>query len=59
MPIPLSVLIEEDMESDARLIVRLLRAADYEVILERVETAEQMCSVLEKRTQIIKHSRLS
>ena len=48
--IPLAVLIVEDSESDAQLIVRLLRKAGYEVVSEQVETAEQMRSALEKQT---------
>jgi diguanylate cyclase (GGDEF)-like protein/PAS domain S-box-containing protein len=48
--IPLAVLIVEDSESDAQLIVRLLKKAGYEVISEQVETAEQMCSALEQQT---------
>jgi two-component system sensor histidine kinase UhpB len=47
--LPLAVLIVEDSESDALLIIRLLKKADYEVVFERVETAEQMHSALEKR----------
>jgi diguanylate cyclase (GGDEF)-like protein/PAS domain S-box-containing protein len=47
---PLAVLIVEDSESDAQLILRLLRKAGYEVVFERVETAQQMLSGLEKRT---------
>ena len=50
MPVPLAVLIVEDMESDAQLLVRLLKKADYELVYEQVETAEQMRSALEKRT---------
>ena len=38
MPAPLFVLIVEDNESDAQLLVRLLRKADYETAYERVET---------------------
>lgn len=49
MGIPLAVLIIEDSESDAQLIVNLLRKAGYEVISEQVETAEQMRFALEKR----------
>jgi diguanylate cyclase (GGDEF)-like protein/PAS domain S-box-containing protein len=47
--IPLAVLIVEDSESDAQLIVRLLRKAGYEVVSEQIETAEQMRSALEKQ----------
>jgi diguanylate cyclase (GGDEF)-like protein/PAS domain S-box-containing protein len=48
--LPLAVLIVEDLESDAQLIIRLLRKTGYEVISEQVETAEQMRAALEKRT---------
>jgi diguanylate cyclase (GGDEF)-like protein/PAS domain S-box-containing protein len=47
--IPLAVLIVEDLESDAQLIVRLLKRAGYAVVSEQVETAEQMRAALEKR----------
>jgi diguanylate cyclase (GGDEF)-like protein/PAS domain S-box-containing protein len=47
--IPLAVLIVEDSESDAKLIVRLLRKAGYEVVSEQIETAEQMRLALEKQ----------
>jgi diguanylate cyclase (GGDEF)-like protein/PAS domain S-box-containing protein len=50
MAIPLAVLIVEDSENDAQLIVHLLQKAGYEVISEQVETAEQMSSALEERT---------
>ncbi|MDO9303133.1 MAG: response regulator, partial [Anaerolineales bacterium] len=50
MELPLAVLIVEDSESDAQLIVRLLKKAGYAVISEQVETAEQMRSALEKQT---------
>lgn len=45
----LAVLIVEDAESDAQLIVRLLKKADYELVYEQVETAEQMRSALNRR----------
>jgi diguanylate cyclase (GGDEF)-like protein/PAS domain S-box-containing protein len=47
---PLAVLIVEDSENDALLIIHLLRKAGYEVAFERVETAEEMRSALEKGT---------
>jgi len=47
--LPLAVLIVEDSESDTLLIVRLLKKAEYEVVFERVETAEQMHSALKNR----------
>ena len=46
----LAVLIVEDLESDAQLLVRLLKKADYELVYEQVETAGQMRAALEKRT---------
>src|SRR5512133_2306669 len=46
---PLAVLIVEDSESDTQLILRLLKKAGYEVVAERVETAEQMRAALEKQ----------
>jgi diguanylate cyclase (GGDEF)-like protein/PAS domain S-box-containing protein len=48
--IPLAVLIVEDSESDAQLLVHLLKKAGYELVYEQVETAEQMRSALEKQT---------
>ena len=50
MPLPLYVLIVEDSESDARLIVRWLKQAGYDVLAEQVETAEQMRAALAQRT---------
>ena len=47
---PLAALIIEDSETDALLIVRLLKKAGYEIVFERVETAAQMLSALEKHT---------
>ena len=49
MSTPLAVLIVEDMESDAQLLIRLLKKADYELVYEQVETAGQMRAALEKR----------
>lgn len=46
---PLQVLLVEDSESDADLIIRHLVKAAYEVEFERVETAEQMKSALQKK----------
>ncbi|MBC7877815.1 MAG: PAS domain S-box protein [Anaerolineales bacterium] len=43
---PLAVLIVEDSESDAQLIVRALKKAGYKLTFERVETAEQMQTAL-------------
>ncbi len=50
MAIPLAVLIVEDTESDAQLILRLLRNADYELTSERVETAQEMRAALEEQS---------
>ncbi len=44
----LRVLLVEDSESDAALIVRHLSVADYDVSWARVETASQMRAALEK-----------
>ncbi len=49
MTIPLAVLIVEDSENDALLIVRLLEKAGYAVVFEQIETAAQMRTALEKR----------
>jgi diguanylate cyclase (GGDEF)-like protein/PAS domain S-box-containing protein len=47
--ISLAVLIIEDSESDAQFIVRLLNKSGYEVVFERVETAEQMLHALDRQ----------
>jgi signal transduction histidine kinase len=44
---PLRVLIVEDDERDAALMLRELKRADYDVTYERVDTAEQMSAALE------------
>ena len=46
---PLHVLIVEDSESDAAMVVRLLRKAGYDVHGQRVESAGQMQAALEKQ----------
>ena len=48
MSTPLRVLLVEDSESDAALIVRHLNTADYHVSWERVVTASQMRAALEQ-----------
>ena len=48
MSTPLRVLLVEDSESDAALIVRHLNMAGYDVSQKRVETAGQMQAALEK-----------
>ncbi len=47
MGIPLAVLIIEDSDSDALLLLRQLQKAGYDVVSEQVETAGQMRAVLE------------
>ena len=49
METPLRVLLIEDSESDAALVIRQLEKADYAVTVERVETAAQMTAALEKQ----------
>ena len=46
---PLAVLIVEDVESDAQLIVRMLTKAGYTLTFERVDTAAQIRRALEKQ----------
>ncbi len=47
---PLHVLFIEDAQDDALLTVRELRRAGYDVVFERVETAETMAAALRERT---------
>ncbi len=49
METPLRVLLIEDSESDAALVIRQLKKAGYAVTHERVETAAQMTAALEKQ----------
>src|SRR5574341_2111113 len=49
MTTALAVLLVEDSESDAQLILRELKKAGYDVVSERVETAEQMRAAWGKR----------
>lgn len=49
MAVPLRVLIVEDSESDAQLIVRLLGKAGYDLTCQQVETSENMSLALEKQ----------
>jgi PAS domain S-box-containing protein len=49
MATPLRCLVVEDSESDARLIVRALKKAGYEVLHERVETPGQMRDALKEQ----------
>lgn len=47
--IPLRVLIVEDTEDDALLLVRSLRQAGYSLVYEQVDTSEAMTSALAER----------
>lgn len=47
-PKPLSCLIVEDLEDDARLLVRQLKSGGYDVTWERVQTAEAMAAALQR-----------
>ncbi len=48
MSTPLRVLIVEDQEDDAALMLRELRRAQYEPEYERVETVDELSAALEK-----------
>lgn len=50
MTIPLSVLIVEDVESDAELLVRALKKAGYDPVYEQVDTDEAFRSALNKQS---------
>lgn len=50
MAIPLQVLIVEDSESDAALVIRLLQQAGYDTQHARVDTAEDMQAALMNST---------
>ena len=47
---PLAVLIVEDSQDDAELIVQLFKMEGYDIAFEQVETAAQMRAALERRT---------
>jgi PAS domain S-box-containing protein len=49
MKTQLRVLMIEDSESDAELIIRPLKKAGYDLIFERVETAQQLKTALENK----------
>lgn len=49
MSTPLRVLVVEDLEDDALLIMRALRRGGYEPAFERVDTPQAMHAALEKR----------
>jgi PAS domain S-box-containing protein len=50
MSIPLRVLIVEDSEDDALLLVRVLRRSGYDLTYERVDTAAAMRAALDTQT---------
>jgi signal transduction histidine kinase len=50
MELSLCVLLIEDVESDAALIIRQLEKAGYAVVSERVETAAELTAALGKQT---------
>ena len=47
-PRPLSVLLVEDMELDAQLVIQTLRRGDYEPKFEVVQTEKEMSTALQK-----------
>ena len=47
MPIPLRLLLVEDSDSDAKLLVRLLRQGGYDVDFACVDSAATMSTALE------------
>jgi DNA-binding NtrC family response regulator len=47
---PIRVLIVEDSEDDALLLVRQLKKGDYNPTYEQVDTAEAMSEALDKQT---------
>ena len=49
MSTPLSILIVEDIDSDAELVVRQLEKDGFEVFHQRVETEKQMRAALAER----------
>ncbi|HEU5260212.1 MAG TPA: response regulator [Gemmatimonadales bacterium] len=49
MSVPLRVLVVEDSEEDALLLVRVLKRGGYEPIYERVDTASAMKAALERQ----------
>jgi diguanylate cyclase (GGDEF)-like protein/PAS domain S-box-containing protein len=49
MPETLAVLLVEDSESDAQIMVRILKKAGYDPAFERVETAGEMKAALDRQ----------
>ncbi|MCX6221613.1 MAG: response regulator [Bacteroidia bacterium] len=46
----LRILVVEDSEDDALLVLHLINKGDYNIVFERVETAERMKTMLKERT---------
>ena len=57
MGIPLRVLLVEDSEDDALLLLRMLRRGGYDPTWERVETAAAMEAALDGRELGSRHLR--
>ncbi len=53
MPTPIRILIVEDSDDDADLLLRDLRRADYDVTFERVQTEDEMRRALPKDWDLI------
>ena len=53
MKSPLRVLVVEDSEFDARMLIRLLNRGGYETEYQRVETADQLREALEREWDLI------
>jgi PAS domain S-box-containing protein len=49
MPKPLHLLIVEDVESDAALIIRMIEKGGYQIVSERVESEESMRTALARQ----------
>ena len=49
MGVPLRVMIVEDQEDDALLLLRVLRRAGYDLTFERVDTAATMEAALDRQ----------
>src|SRR5438034_5502035 len=47
---PLRILLIEDSEDDAQLLLRALRRGGYESVTDRVATAETVCAALERQS---------
>jgi PAS domain S-box-containing protein len=53
MKTPLRVLVVEDSEFDARMLIRLLNRGGYETEYQRVETADELREALKKEWDIV------